>query len=303
MEPPVDLNLLWTLKVLLEERNVTRAAERLNMTQSALSHRLRKLRDLFEDPLFVQSSQGLMPTARAETVAEPLSDGLRQLHYALHAVDQFDPKTTHRTLRLAAVDLAEVAYLAPMMRALRAAAPDVDVVLSAPTADIFDLLEDGEVDLLFSPSVPDRAGMRQRFMVEHRAVVVVCRNHRAVTEGMTLDKYCALDHIHVAIQGARTSAVDEALAADGRSRRIALHVPRFAGAAFMVAQTELVLTAADRFASAASRLLPLTILPCPVEVPEVRIQMAWHERFDRDPAHRWFRDFFAEQFHGLPTPG
>ena len=293
MEPPIDLNLLWTLKVLLEERNVTRAAERLNMTQSALSHRLRRLRDILGDPLFVANSHGLTPTARAEAIAVPLADGMRHLQTALQTIDEFDPKTSKRALRMAVVDQAEVAYLAPMMRALAVAAPGVDVVVVSPTGDIYDQLENGKVDLLYSPHVPDRAGMRQRTVFEDRQVAAVRSGHPVIAQGLTLDRYCELSHVHVSPRADHVPAVDRILAEMGRQRRIALRVPRFAGAAFMVVQTDLVLTTTGAFAAAASRHLDLTVLECPLELPNVRIRMAWHERFDRDPAHRWFREFLT----------
>ena len=293
IEPQVDLNLLWTLKVLLEERNVTRAAERLNMTQSALSHRLRRLRDLLGDPLFVATSHGLTPTSRAEAIAGPLSDGIRHLQTAMQAVEAFDPLTTRRPLRLAAVDQAEVAYLVPMMRALNKSAPGVDLVVQTPGPETYEQLEAGEIDLLFTPYVPDRAGLRQRTILEHRPVAIVRSGHPVIAQGLTLDRYCELSHIVVSPPGSRESGVDRALSAMGRSRRIACEVPRFAGAAFMVVQTDMVLTTTDAFAEAAGRHLDLTALECPLDLPTARIRMAWHERFDRDPAHRWFRDFLT----------
>ena len=294
----MDLNLLWTLKVLLEERNVTRAAERLSMTQSALSHRLRRLRDLLDDPLFVSTGHGLMPTTRAEAIAGPLTEGLQKLHTALHTVDAFDPSTSRRPLTLAAVDQAEVAYLGPAMRALQVRAPRVDVIVRSPGPGIYERLESGDVDLLVAPFVPDRAGMRQRTLLEDRSVVLVRNGHPVIEQGLNLDRYCELAHIMVSPNGSTgASPVDIALEAVGMSRRVALQVPRFAGAAFMVVQTDMTLTTADGFARAAQRHLPLTVLPCPLELPRTRILMAWHERFDRDPAHRWFRDFLADQLN------
>jgi len=288
----INLNLLHALGVLLEEANVTRAAARLGVTQSAMSHTLRQLRAHFDDRLLVRGPRGMLLTPRAEQLRGPLRRGLGELERVVSGEVSWDPATASRTFRLVLGDNVSVRLLPPLIERLRREAPRVDVdVRPLELRGGEARLESGEVDVLVALRVGG-PGLRQRALLTDGFSCLARVGHPelARAEDLTLDRYCALDHVLISPLGEDGSIVDTKLGLSGRQRRVALRVPHFLVAPMVVARSDLLLTAPTILAAELAAHYPLQLLPAPLELERFTLQIIWHERFDDDPGHRWLRD-------------
>ncbi|WP_437733562.1 LysR family transcriptional regulator [Sorangium sp. So ce1335] len=286
----LDLNLLVALDVLLAERNVTRAARRLNLSQPALSAQLQRLRELLGDPLLLPAQRGMTPTRRALELQAPLHEALEGVRAAIATGAAFDPATAELTVAVAASDYVQYALLMPLAFQLRREAPGVRLAWRAlDSAQLAAQAERGEVDLAFM--TPDIAPehLHSRKLLEERYVVIVRRKHPRVSRSLSLDQLCALDHVVVSPRGGGfTGATDAALAALGRERRVVLSVPSFLMVPEIVARSDLAALVPERVAR--GREGRLQLLAPPVPVPGFAIAMVWHHRTARHPALTWLRD-------------
>lgn len=294
MVEALSLHQLRVLLLLLEERSVTRAARRLGVTQPALSHALRALRDTLGDPLLVPGGGGLVPTARAVALAPVLHRTLRELEVAL-GPGEADPSRWARTLVLGSWDALTLTLLPPLLERIGAEAPGLDLdVVPVPPDGAAAALADGRVDLAVEVRPADAPGLRARTILEDRFACVVRRDHPEVGAELDLDTFLRLPHALISPQGSGRSVVDAALEQLGLSRRVALRIRYFLAAPLVVARSDLVLTAPRSLCERLVQLAPLRILPPPIELPGYHARMVWHERSDADPVHRWFRDRVAE---------
>ncbi|WP_323120095.1 LysR family transcriptional regulator [Burkholderia alba] len=288
----LDLNLLITLDVLLSEHNVTRAAQRLNLSQPSVSVHLAKLRELLGDPLLLPGPRGMRPTSRADALREPLRLALEALEAAVSPSRPFDPARATRTWRVAATDYGESTILLPAMNGLRAAAPGTRLaVLELAPTQIARQAEQGEIDLAFHTSDDAPPGMRRRVLFQERYVLTGRADHPRLQRRPTLKQFCALEHVIVSPDGGGFHGVtDRALSEAGAERRVALSVPHFLFVISVLASTDLVAMAPERLVRG-NRMLK-TVEP-PVDVPGYEMSMLWHERIHRDPAHQWLREHIA----------
>ncbi|EIT69504.1 MULTISPECIES: LysR family transcriptional regulator [Hydrocarboniphaga] len=288
----LDLNLLLTLDALLIEHNVTRAARRLNLTQSSVSVQLAKLRRVFDDPLLLPGPRGMWPTAHADALREPLREALQALEAVVAPAANFDPAKARHALRLAASDYTASTLLLPLFPALRAAAPLASLaVLGLDPARIARQAEQREIDLAFHTRHDAPASLRQRVLYKERYVLAGRVGHPRLRRKPTLAQFCKLDHALVSPDGGGFRGVtDQALAALGLQRNVVASVPHFLLLCAMLATTDLVAMLPERLARTAPGL---RVVEPPIEVPGFEIAMLWHERSHRDPAHVWLREFIA----------
>lgn len=288
----LDLNLLKALDALLDEGSVTRAAQRLSLTQPAVSGMLTRLRDYFGDPLFVRTSHGMVPTLRASELSVPVKQILTDIAILLKPM-QFDPMTAELTYTLVATDYALKAVVVPLIAALKQHAPRIRIaVRSVDSERMYQQLSRGEVDLaLVTPqTTPDDLHGRALYQEEY---VCVARSHHplAAASEMTLEQFCEHEHILVSTEGRFMGVTDEALAELSLTRRVGVSVN-----SFMVIPD--ILRSTDMIAVVPGRMVPvdsdLAIIPLPLYVPGFTKSMAWHERTHRDPAHQWIRALCVE---------
>jgi DNA-binding transcriptional LysR family regulator len=300
----LDLNLALVLHALLAERSVSRAAKRLGLSQSATSHALARLRACLDDPLFLRVPQGIVPTARAEALAAPLAAGLALLEQSLLTPTRFDPRTTSRRFRIAASDYVEFLLLPRFLGTLASEAPQIEVWVRPFSDDALGALQRGDLDLVLGVLGPQAGGhpFEHLQMLSERLVCVVRQGHPLSRGRLTLARYAAARHILIAPRGRPGGPIDDALAARGLERKITVAVPHFLGAPHIVAETELVLTVAERIATSFASVLPLRILELPFELPSIHGSMLWHERNAADPAHTWFRQRLAEMAAQATSP-
>lgn len=292
----VDLNLLVSLDVLLTERNVTRAAERLHLSQPALSAQLARLREAFDDPLLLPAARGMVPTARGLELAAPLKTALADLEKAVTERASFDTARANHTFRIIATDYAQLVVLIPFAEALRQEAPGIRLAWMTPNlAQIDKHLEAGIADLaLVTPAAAPRDA-RTRVLFEERFVCVLRKRHPLARKPLSLDAFCELDHVLVSPTGGGfLGAVDEALAQMGRKRRVVVSAPEFLIVPPLLARSDMVATLPERVARAFEA--HLAILELPLALPGFTLLAAWHPRNHNDSAHQWLRERLAH--HG-----
>ena len=290
-----DLNQLRVLDALLTERSVTGAARRLGRTQPALSHALARLRETHQDPLLVRSGRGMALTPRAEALAPRLRLALRGLEDAVRAALPFDPASTRRSFRVATADYAELVLLPRLIPRLEREAPGVDLWLRRPMDDLTGLA-DSDTDVVVGLAAASvlGAGVICRPLFSDRFVVIMRADHPLSQAPLTVEAYAAARHAFIAPRGGPGGVVDDALAKLGLSRRVALAIPHFLVAPYVVAGSDLVLTLAERVARAFASHLPLTIVEPPLPLPRFTISLMWHERHHADLGHAWLRSTLAE---------
>ena len=291
----LDLTLLVVLDALLTERSVTRAAERIGLSQSAASHALKRLREHFGDPLLVRTAKEMALTSRAKQLVTPIRDALQMLDGALRDAQAFDQKRVKRTFTIAMNDYLGLILLPPLWARIVREAPNVDLRVTSIVPEVEDTLETEAIDLLVTmASLSNQAaGLFQQRLFEERYVCVMRRGHPAATKPLTIERYCGLAHGLIAPRGGR-GIIDRQLAARGLVRRIAVQVPHWLVAPHLVAKSDLVLTVVERLARTYAAILPLEIVELPIELPATACWQRWHERSHRDGAHVWLRGLVAE---------
>ncbi len=291
----LDLNLLVALRALLAERHVTRAAERVGLSQPAMSHALGRLRTLLGDPILVRTPSGMQPTARAEAMRQPLESALAELGRLLAPPPAFDPATAKRRFRVSTSDYVELVLVPRLCARVWREAPGIDLAFTVYAGGGVSALHEDTTDLVISP--PDTLGtstpgLRMQRLLDDRFVCVVRDGHPLVgaKKRLSLDDFVSLPHALITPRGrSARGAVDDALERLGKKRRVALEIPHFLVAPHVVRETDVVLTLAERVARLLSPMLGLRQLPPPLKVPRFSMAMIWHERSHADPALAWFR--------------
>jgi DNA-binding transcriptional LysR family regulator len=284
----VDLNLLTLLEALLDTRSVTRAGDRLDMSQPAASRALGRLRATLGDPLFVRGADGLVPTRRAEALRAPLAAALTAVRTLVTAA-AFDPKTATGGVRLVAPDFEAAALIPPVLAAFKAQAPGLDIALLPRGVDPLAALLADEADLAVGVHATAPAGYRRQRLYGDTMVCVLRRGHPAIARGLTLARFAALDHALITITGEGGGVVDAALARQGLARRIALRVPSFLAAPLVVARSDLVVTMPRRIATEFAAITPIVLVEPPLPLPGFTVSQVWHERQHADARHAWLR--------------
>lgn len=286
----IDLNLLVTLEALLTERNVTRAARRLHLSQPSVSVQLRKLRQIFADPLLSPAPGGMFPTTRGQSLLQPLRTALADMGRVLESRPQFEPSTAGITWQIAAADYAEYAILLPLLAHMRKTAPGVRIaVREAAHSRMIKQLEGGAIDLglLALDAAPER--LHSRILFKEHYVLVARKRHPALKRKLTLDTLCQLEYVIVSPEGGGFRGItDTILESRGRKRRVVLSVPHFLFVPEVVARTDLVAMLPSRLMKYRSDHIQV-IVP-PLSIPSYEMAMIWHERSHLDPAHTWLRD-------------
>lgn len=288
----IDLNLLVVLRALLTERHVTRAAARVGLSQSATSHALARLRELYADPLLVRSGRTLALTPRAARLLPALERGLGELEGAVAGEPEFDPATARRMFTLGISDYLQALVMGPLLRRLAVRAPGVDLcVVVFP--NLRELLDTGAIDLAVSVPSSELRGASHQPLFDESFVCMVRRGHPHIKRAPSLELYLAQRHLVIAPTGTPGSLIDTVLAQRGLERRIALRVTNFLIAPVVVCETDLINTMPARLARHLAKTYPLRLWPPPLELPTFEYGMYWHPRLEHDPAQRWLREFTA----------
>jgi DNA-binding transcriptional LysR family regulator len=292
----VDLNLLRVFQAIVEERSLTKAGERLALSQPAISYSLARLRTLFDDPLFIRTRSGMQPTPIALELAGIVGRALDTVREALRYAESFDPATSTRTFRLSLSDAGEMAYLPAICEALHERAPRVKLsVEPLPVEEIEDALRSSRLDFAIGNLPTLMARTRHQLLFEE-TYVCMTRRRRGLPAGSALSLEHFLQASHVQVRSVEHShhALDDALRAQGVGRNIALQLPHFVALPGVLAVTDLFATLPQRLAGILNRNDAFRVYTLPVSLPQATVTMHWHEHFHEDEGIAWMRDLMAE---------
>ena len=287
-----DLNLLLVFHVLYQERNATLAAERMALSQPALSHKLNKLRHQFGDPLFVRAPRGLTPTPRAHEMAPQVQRLVEDLQGFYERCDGLDFLTRPARLHLYSTDYMEQTLLPRLLPIIRSQAPNLVLITHNTRGQLpREALEKGTCDLAiagFYTDLPDT--FHQQRLLSEDFVVLAARSNPRLGAGMSLEAFLACEHLLTTLTGDLDGLVDRALRAEGRSRRVVAGLSSFLAPARLIRGTDLLLTCLRAVAvEAVERDPQLCIYPMPLALPTIELMQIWHERTHTDPLRKWFR--------------
>ena len=304
----LDLNLLRVLDALLVHGSTVRAAEALHMSQPAVSSALGRLRYALGDPLFVRRGQGLAPTPHAEALAAPLAEALERIE-ALTAPPAFEPARSEAVFRLAGADFWAEMLMPALGDRLSREAPGVRVqLLDLVPTDYVGTLEAAGVDVAFLPKMEMPPWAVWADLFASPFVLIARKGHArlgGVPEGgvVPIDLFCDLSHVLMSAEGKLTAMTDDALAAQGRTRRVAMTMPFFSGVIRAVAASDRVAMIPVQLAEAVAAREGLALYAPPLPPPAPMIGMAWHRRTDAAPGHVWLRALVAEMMAPLRPEG
>lgn len=304
----LDLNLLVCLKILTEELNVTRAAHRLFLSQSAVSKNLAKLRDQFDDPLFVRQAHGLKPTPKALFLKPKLDALIHQLEL-LTQPEQFQPDSSDYKFQIAAVESVYPLILPHFLPEIFKRAPGVTISTHSWSDQTFKLLQKGEIDLGITGKDIDindakltmlpPSDISEQEIYRDNQMCLLRADHPALSRPWTLEQFLSQRHVQVRCDGNDRWLLDYRLADIGKERDIAITVPDFNSAASLCSYTDFVFTAPSHFVKLASKQLNLAVLPLPLEFPPMAYTLFWHRDRENDPALAWLRQIIREKTTAL----
>ena len=283
----LDLDLLIVLDALLDTGSVSAAAERLHRSQPAVSRMLSRLRECFEDPLFVPHGRGLAPTPRAIALRGPLKLSLSEVHQLLTPPRAFDPLKDMAHFRMISSDYAAVALMGTIVSWLHDHAPLVSLSLLPPTGNPLDMLASGDADILFGPQECCPPWCNSAPFIED---TWMCVRRKGEKLPASIKEYLQMAHVAVQLERTFGNQIDVALAKRGaKSRRVQVTVPDFAAAVFITAHSPLLATLPSPVAQAAADLFPLELGKVPLPVRGSSVSIIWPRRLERDPSHVWLR--------------
>lgn len=297
-----DLNLLAAFDALMQERNVTRAAARMNVSQPAMSAALGRLRTLFGDRLFQRSAAGLLPTPRANELAEPIARTLQQIGALLAPAERFDPGSATLRFGIGVSDYPAFILLPALLGALMRQAPAIEIDVHAFSArdEAVALLDAGKIDLAIgvAPTLQESRIMSRQVLCDE-FVTLVRRDARPARRKLDLDAYLGLRHILVSPEGSRYGVVDQVLADHGVRRSVQVTLPQMFAVPALLRETGLAATLLRRVALHSAQAGDLMMFPPPLPLPTVSFHMIWHRRNDASASQRWLRELVEEVAAGF----
>ncbi len=297
----IDLNLFVVFDAIYTEGGITRASEKLNLTQPAISHALARLRERFSDPLFTREGRAMVPTPMARNLIGPVRRSLRELEILLGDIDRFEPAATQRHFNLGVRDVLEATLLPTLMQAIMQQAPQVEVAAVRPDRRQLEAeLAAGTLDVAIDILLPLSDAISRKQLELDRLVVLARADHPVVRRRLTLDTYLQQDHVLVSSRRRGLGIEDLELSRLGHSRRVRLRCQHYFAACRVVAQTDLLLTMPERYARIANEQFGNRILPLPLDIPGLDAYLYWHTNVENEPANRWLRERILETIHGAP---
>lgn len=301
----LDLFTLECFDMLLRERSVSRAAQRMDMSQSSMSEALGRLRDRFADPLLVRTREGMVPTERAQALWPQVREGIEHLQAILERAADFEPSQARERFRITATDYAQLLLLPELVQCLRETAPHCSAeFVTVNLRAVEQALEAGDVDLAIAYYPEPPAALRRSPLFTDHYVCIVRADHPITAQTLTAEDFAALPHVSVSPSGLSYFAgvVDSALEALGLERRVVIRCPHFMIGSQLVAQSDLVLALPSRAAQAVTRFLPVRVVEIPLPLRRVDVSMYWHERCHHSRSHQWLRST-VRSILALPEAG
>jgi DNA-binding transcriptional LysR family regulator len=298
-----DLNLLVALDALLTEKSVTRAGARMNLSQSAMSGTLARLRDVFHDELLIPVGRGMVLTPLARDLVEPLRDVLQQVRSTLATRPHFDPATSRRHFSISASDYVASVLVVDLLRLMTAVAPSITFELRSVGTRAGEDLDRGTIDFVIAPEGYVSPAHSKEVLFEDTHTCIAWTENRHVGSTLSLDRYLSLGHVLVRVSEDGVNYDERILRGMNHHRRIEVVTPSFDLAPHLVVGTERIATVATRLAVKYAGLLPIKHVPMPIEMPPMIEILQWHRAHDHDPAHIWLREQMRAAAASLAPPG
>ena len=275
-----DLNLLHAFKLLMEERSVSRAAEKMFISQSAMSHILQRLRNQLDDPVLVKTAAGMKPTLRAQALLEPVKTVLKEVEQIIRSPEEFSPATSQKRFVIATSDYVEFTLLPKLTESINKHAPNIEIHVQQPINKLPEAaIEEEEIDVVigFDAIFNLPSYIRREELFDDEIVCITRQEHQSIIgDEISFEQFIASRHMLISPSGTGTGLIDDYLAARGLTRKISLVIPNFLPAPWIVANTDLLLSLPLRIAEQFVRLAPLKILPIPIDLPIYNLIMIWH---------------------------
>ncbi|MBT5373499.1 MAG: LysR family transcriptional regulator [Rhodospirillaceae bacterium] len=289
----VDLNLLIVFDALMRERNVTRAGEKIGLSQPAVSNALNRLRHLVGDELFIRGPKGMRPTHRAMDMAGPVRQAMNNIESAL-SDREFSPLRETRPLRFALSDYATSLFFPALVGILQGEAPGVELI-SRPLAreDAFDLLDNSETDFVIGPfeDAPPRFGVQHLFDIDYACIVR--KGHELAKGKFTLERYLSGRHLVAPMEGRRSYFIQHMLESEGLERDVVVNMTQFHVAPMIVAKTDLIMTLPRRAGESYAKMVDVVVLPSPLPHNTRPMVLMWHAQLGVHPFFDWVREQIA----------
>ncbi len=289
----------------MEEASVSRAAERMCISQSAMSHVLQRLRQQLGDPVLVRTPKGMTPTQRALSLHAPICALLNDAERLIQPPEEFAPATSQKRFVIAANDYVEFTLLPPLIEKLSNCAPNVEILVKQINGKIPESeINNNEIDIAIGFDVildPPSYLCREHLFSEH-IISIARENHPDLTgDEMSLEQFLKVKHMLMSRRASGTGLIDDWLEQRGLTRKISLIVPNFLAAPWIVARTDLVLSLPAKIGECLARVAPLKTFPLPISLPDYNLIMVWHSAQEKEPAHAWFRRQIIEICDALTT--
>ena len=289
-----DLNLFVVFDVIYTERNLTKSGEVLGITQPAVSNALSRLRENFNDELFVRTSKGMVPTPVAENMVNDIRQALDLIRNSISESESFNPKTANATFRISIGDTSEYRLLPQLIKNISNLAPGVDVEsYLTPRTETPKELAAGNIDFAIDPPIHSDPNLRNKKIYQDDYVLVVNKKHPiAKKKKISLEDYLCLSHIHISKRASGLGHVDTTLNRLGLTRRIALRAQHFLVAPYIIDQSNLAMTTIKSF----SRGRELKVFQLPFKINPLVLHLYWHVNKDMDPANKWMRELILNTY-------
>lgn len=299
----LDLNLIAVFDALLREQNVSKAAEQLGMSQSAMSHALKRLRDFFDDPLFVKTGDGMKPTPRAAGMRETVLALMGTIRADLLVHTRFDPLTARRVFSFCMTDMGELVFLPPLIKRLRQVAPGCSIrTIRIAPKNIFAALEAGEADLAIGSLHSMPQGLFQQQLFTHPFVTIGSLDNPMLDQPLTVERFFDMEHIVVALAGTGAGYYDSVIDEYGYQRKIYLTTPHFLTVPLVIEKNpELIATVPRELGRIFAQYEAIRIVATPVELPRFALRQHWHPRYHHDEANGWLRQLVKQTFESYPN--
>ena len=293
----VDLNLFIVFEAIYNEGTVTRASVQLNLTQPAISHALKRLRTLFDDPLFVRQGQIMVSTPLARSIIEPVRQALRGLEMTLTDSGKFNPALENKQFHLALRDVLEATVLPPLLAQVTRTAPGINLAaIQVERRELVNELAAGTLDVAIDMLLPLPNQIRRQQISRDTTVVLARAGHPLISGTLSLEQYLDAEHILASSRRKGMGLEDFELSRLGLQRRIRLRCQHYFAACRVVSQTDLLLTMPEAYARIANEQFGNQILPLPLSMPSWDVYLYWHQNVTLDPANLWLREQIMQAF-------
>ncbi|WP_027864017.1 LysR family transcriptional regulator [Massilia alkalitolerans] len=293
----IDLNLLSVFQEVYRERQISSAARKLGLSQSAVSNALARLRRAFGDELFVRTASGMQPTPLATQMAEPIGVAMAQVALALNQRSRFDPATSSRRFVLAMTDVGEIYFMPTLIERCKLLAPLVEISsMRAGSLALKEEMEGGRVDLAVGPFEDISEALYQRQLFRQPYVTMMRKGHPLGKGEVSLARFVKAEHLLVDANESPYDRINALLARAGVGPSVRFRVPHFTAVPYMVSTSDLVVTVPQKLAERAALPFGLEWIVPPLELPTLQTNVFWHRRYNQDPGNQWLRGLLAEVF-------